>query len=198
MIGNILLKKRIWHPSVQILIGSSIAIGGGILGSSMLDRTQWSAFEMLFCICYGFGNGFTYMTPFYIPWLYFPDKRVMITGYINAFFGLGAGIFTFTAAKYCNPTGVNPDPVANNGKPFSYEVGQNFPVALRKLSYWYIGLLVMTVLTMPTYPKKDENDEPAKVEEDDAVPDLRLSLNTSGEAARESRVFVSPPDQVAR
>ena len=51
----------------------------------------------------------------------------------------------------------------------------------------------MTLLTMPTYPKKNEA---AKVEEDDTTNDLRMSLNSEGEAARESRMIVQAPNEV--
>ena len=76
---------------------------------------------MLFSMGYGFGNGFIFNTVFYISYLYWPNQRVLVTGDLNAFSGVGAGLFTFLAQKYCNPNGENPDPSKNGGKPFSFE-----------------------------------------------------------------------------
>ena len=90
-------------------------------------------------------------------------------------FGLGAGIFTFLASEYCNPAGINPDIIANNGKPFSFEVGQNVPKSLVKLGYWYIGMMVISMLVMPNHLKKKDGKVPimaAEGEKHEVVPDV--------------------------
>lgn len=68
---------------------------------------NWLLFSLLFPFTYGFLVGFTYMTHLYVSWQYIPGYEGLLTGIINAGFGLGGFIFTNLSTNIMNPDGIN-------------------------------------------------------------------------------------------
>jgi len=73
------------------------------------------------------------MVPFYVAWLYYPEKRTIVTGLLNTSFGCGSGVFTYISSELINPDNIAPLPRDLNDefyKPFPKNVAERFPIAL--------------------------------------------------------------------
>jgi len=74
---NTFLSKRKVHPKIVILL-SAILIIGTCYATSYLE--DFTLFNTIFTVVYGFGIGLSLMAPFYIGSLYYPNKKAILQG----------------------------------------------------------------------------------------------------------------------
>lgn len=111
------------------------------------------AFIALFSISYGIATGLTYSVPLHIAWMYFPKKEGLISGLIIAGYGLGGFIFGLVSTHYINPDDINPkvevadkeSPDDYDTSPFSPEVAEDVPRMIRRLSLYWLFILIISV-----------------------------------------------------
>ena len=98
------------------------------------------------------------MVHLYLAWKYIPGYEGIFTGIVNAGFGCGGCLSNYLAAVLVNPENVDPikDPKL---KPFSHEVADRVPYMLRTLSYMYMCIFVVTLLTIQGFPPYDELEQ---------------------------------------
>ena len=101
-----MVKRRVIHPKLLIVIGGVIGIGGCYLSSM---TTNWLVFRILFPVSYGAMVGLTFMVHLYLSWKYIPGYEGILTGIINAGFGGGGALFNFVAISLVNPNNVEPN-----------------------------------------------------------------------------------------
>ena len=94
-VGSQMVKRRILHPKLLVLIAGVFGIGGTYLSSFI---TNWTIFRFLFPLSYGLAVGFAFMIHLYLAWKYVPGKEAIFTGIINSGFGAGGCLFTFISA----------------------------------------------------------------------------------------------------
>lgn len=118
--GSQLVKKKLIHPRLLVLIAGTIGIGG-IYASTFL--TSFSLFRIIFPVSYGIAVGLAYMVHLYLTWKYIPGKEGIFTGIINGGFGCGGALFNYLSSVLVNPDDVNSLPTPNpEDKPFPPEV----------------------------------------------------------------------------
>lgn len=109
-------------------------------------------FAMIYVLVMGFGFGLIYMLPIRNAWLFYPNKKGMVSGIILCSYSIGAICWSFLSTALANP---NNDPTTikiKNG--ISYEklfdpdseVSQNTPGMLRTLSYIFLTLAFFSTL----------------------------------------------------
>lgn len=109
-------------------------------------------FAALYSILLGFGFGLIYMLPLRNAWLFYPNKKGMVSGIILSCYSIGAIIWSFLSTAVANP---NNDPttlvvpVGNNFEKLfdpDSDVANNVPHMLRVLSYVFMVLSVLATL----------------------------------------------------
>lgn len=94
--------------------------------------------------------GFTYMVHVYLAWCLVPGKEGILTGIVNAGFGLGGFIFTSLSISLTNPNSIPINKKA--AKPFPPSIADNVPKTLQSLLYIWIGIFIFTLITMQDLP----------------------------------------------
>ena len=114
---------------------------------------------------WGFGVGLIYILPLKNAWLFYPNRKGMISGLILSCYSIGAIAWIFISTAIVNPNNESPSLhifVGENEEklfePYS-TVAENVPFMLQVLSYIYI---VMTLLSTLLISKKDEALMPKK------------------------------------
>lgn len=113
---------------------------------------NFALFAVLYSFIMGFGFGIIYMLPIRNAWLFYPDRKGMISGIILSCYSVGAIAWSFLSTYLANP---NNDPttikieVGNAHEklfdPYS-EVAENVPNMLRVLSYCFFSMAVLSTL----------------------------------------------------
>lgn len=94
--------------------------------------------------------GFTYMVHVYLAWCLVPGKEGILTGIVNAGFGLGGFIFTSLSISLTNPNSIPINKKA--AKPFPPSIADNVPKTLQSLLCIWIGIFIFTLITMQDLP----------------------------------------------
>lgn len=151
-LGSYLIKGRLLHPQLMIMIASVVGIGGLFLSSFI---TNWSLFRVVFPLCYGFPVGFTNMIHLYLAWRYIPANEGLLAGIVNAGFGCGALTFTYLSINTINPDSIEARKIASNSqeKPYPLSVGNNFPIMLRLLCFYWTIIALVAIVTIQDLPK---------------------------------------------
>lgn len=113
--------------------------------------TSFPLFFFLYACVLGFGFGLMYMLPIKNAWLFFPEKKGMISGIILSCYSLGAIAWSFLTMFLANPNNVKSIAVPN-GNTIDHlymsdsEVVHNVPQMFRVISYIFVGMGVLCVL----------------------------------------------------
>ena len=129
------------HPRVQMAIGCAFFCGPIFIASYM---TSFGLFFLFYTCVLGFGFGMIYMLPIRNAWLFFPEKKGMISGIILSCYSLGAIAWSFLTAFLANP---NNEPYgADHLYGPNSDVVANVPHMLRVMSYIFIGMGFLAVV----------------------------------------------------
>jgi len=122
-------------------------------------------FALLYSIILGFGFGFIYILPLKNAWLFYPNRKGMISGLILSCYSIGAIAWIFISTAIANPNNESPSLhifVGENEEklfePYS-TVAENVPFMLQVLSYIFIAMALLSTLLIS---KKDEALMPKK------------------------------------
>ena len=114
--------------------------------------TNFALFAFIYVLVMGFGFGLIYMLPIRNAWLFYPDRKGMVSGIILCSYSVGAICWSFLSTYLANP---NNDPTTikiKNG--ITYEklfdpdsdVAHNTPGMLRTLSFIFLGMAAVSTL----------------------------------------------------
>lgn len=152
-LGSQLVKRRLIHPRLLVLIAGMIGIGG-IYASTFTH--SWTLFRIMFPVSYGIAVGLAYMVHLYLTWKYIPGKEGIFTGIVNGAFGMGGALFNYLSSRLVNPDGIDALPTPGPyDKPFPQSVANNVPIMLRTLCYIWTGLFIVSLLTVQDHPSQD-------------------------------------------
>jgi len=123
-IGAYLLNKRRWSPKIMVTLGGFISLGGYLTASFQTSLNN-------FLIAYSlgsFGNGMMFMVPLVCAWDYFPERKGLTTGVIEASYGLGPFFYNRFATYLINPDDANaPIEINKDVHYFTKEVAERVP-----------------------------------------------------------------------
>ena len=111
-LGSYLIDKM--HPKLQMLIGGFFFALPVFICSYV---KSFVLFAILYSIVLGFGFGLIYMLPIRNAWLFYPEKKGMVSGLILSCYSIGAIAWIFISTAVANP---NNEPAALHVK-----VGKN-------------------------------------------------------------------------
>lgn len=100
----------------------------------------------------GFGFGMIYMLPIRNAWLFYPDRKGMVSGIILSSYSVGAIVWSFLSTYLANPNNDHTTILIQNGisheKLFDpdSEVALNTPEMLRVLSYIFLAMALLSTL----------------------------------------------------
>lgn len=120
--------------------------------------TNFLLFAALYSIILGFGFGLIYMLPIRNAWLFYPERKGMVSGLILSCYSIGAIAWIFLSTALANPDNLPASEHIYNGKeiekfyPPDSPVADNVPNMLCVLSYCF---LTMTVLATLLITKKE-------------------------------------------
>lgn len=151
------------YPAINYLgfrvnhILATILIFGFFLGSSFCS-TFWSFF-WCFAIGYGISTGLLYLSLLYNAYKYFPSKRGLIGGVVMGFYGLAALISNYILLLLVNPDNIKAEknPITNEYH-FPYEIAERFPTAIRYLSFYFLGAMIIANLLQFEFQDPLETD----------------------------------------
>jgi len=103
---------------------------------------HYIGFLFFYGVLYGLGGGWLYMTSIFISSKYFPQKKGMCSGIINAGFGFGSFIPSIITLNMCNPESKKPTKIGNEFY-FEADIADNVPATLRVLGIFYFCLIVI-------------------------------------------------------
>ena len=160
MFGNFissnLFKRQYGHPKLYILVGGTIGIGGCYFST----YCSWNVFRYVFPATYGLAVGITFMPQQYLTWKYLPGNVNKITGLFNTFFGIGAFMFTFIAAKIVNPNDLEPSVIDKHGQHlYPKEVSDQVPVMLRFICYCWCVIFIISIILLPGFKYENEEEQ---------------------------------------
>lgn len=133
----------------------TILCAGSIFFSSF--ATVFAAFCVIYGILFGFFSGLLYMMPIYCGYLYFPNKKGIVSGLVLTGYGFGSFIFNFMALGIINPDNEKATPFPDKDSKTSYywgvteHISDKVPECLRYLSLCYLilGLLASILFIDP-------------------------------------------------
>lgn len=99
---------------------------------------------VMFNITYSLVNGLTYMTPIHHAWLWFPDRPGFASGVIMGFYGISGLIWNNVALALVNPEHKS----ATSDGFYPPDVNERVPGMLRGLAYFYLGLVLISIIFM--------------------------------------------------
>ena len=153
---------------------ASLLVFGFLLASSFC-QSFWSFF-LCFSVGFGGSSGLLYLTLMYNGYKYFPEKRGLIGGILMGMYGLASLI-----SNYIMLLLVNPDNVAPMKRPGTEdfflpdEVSQRFPISLRYLSFYFLGMMTMGCLLIFEYKEIDCIEERDELKFDMTIEDMEKS-----------------------
>lgn len=129
---------------------------GGVCFSVSVFICSYAKSLALFAFFYsfvvGFGFGLIYMLPLRNAWLFYPNKKGMVSGIILSCYSIGAIIFNFLSSAIVNPNNESPTLIIPVGNAFEKlfdpdsDVVNNVPHMLRVLSYCFMGMSLLATL----------------------------------------------------
>ena len=147
-LGSYLMEKI--HPRIQMTLGC-ILFAGPIIAASYM--TNFGLFFFFYSCVLGFGFGLIYMLPIRNAWMFFPEKKGMVSGVILSCYSLGAIAWSFLTTYLANPTNEHSDADHLYGP--NSDVVANVPHMLRVMSYIFIAMGFVAVLLI-----SKKNDPP--------------------------------------
>jgi len=140
------------------MVYTSIFFLFGFFFGSTFCPDFWSFF-CLFGIGFGMSTGLLYLTMMYNNYKYFPTKRGLIGG-------IGMGVYGFSSliSNYILLMLINPDNVAATKDPnsddysFPPEIADRLPSALRYLSFYFLGVMILGSIFLFEYKEPEEEE----------------------------------------
>ena len=133
-----------------------MALGGTIsIGGYFLCSLQKSLMGFLFFYSFGsFGNGLMFMVSLVCAWDYFPQRKGLMTGIIEASYGLGPFFYNKIANLLINPDDEKATiEISSDVHYFDNEVSERVPGAYRALCCIW-GFQVISCILLITRPKE--------------------------------------------
>ena len=125
--------------------------------------TNFWIFFIFFGVGYGGTTGFLYLTLMYNGYKYFPLRRGLVGGILMGIYGLSSLISNFMLLGLMNPDNIAAiKDEAKNEFYFPDEIASRLPGALRILSYYFLGVMILGNFLQfefkpesnnPTYPE---------------------------------------------
>ena len=120
---------------------------------------NWIGFLIIYSIFFPMGLGMITFIPILCGWEWFPKRRGMVSGVILAGAGLSNCIFDLITTEIANPENYPRDVKIGDNEYFPKIVADRVPGMLRDCVYIWIGLTVISLLTVrrnPEYMKKED------------------------------------------
>ncbi|CDW78984.1 UNKNOWN [Stylonychia lemnae] len=134
-------------PTVLIIVGSTIALGG-IFASSFAQSFQ--TFAALYGVFYGLGIGISYMAPLMCGWEHYPHRKGLVSGIVIGGFGFGSFVFDIISTFLVNPHDEPPSIQVQTGETvqlyFDKDISSKAPDMLRKLVVIWIALVLLSLI----------------------------------------------------
>ena len=127
--------------SRALLIIATVLTWGFIFASTFF--TNFWIFFVFFGVGYGGTTGFLYLTLMYNGYKYFPSRRGLIGGILMGVYGLSSLISNFILLALMNPNNTKALQNSENEYYFPDEIASRLPNAIRTLSYYFLGVMVL-------------------------------------------------------
>ena len=145
VVGNIVvvlsipISKFIGYRKMLIL---STLLTWGFIFASTFCKSFW-LFFFFFGIGYGGTTGFLYMNLMFNSYKYFPKKRGLIGGILMGVYGISSLISNYILLYMMNPDNMMALKKNNDEYYFPDEIANRLPEALRVLSYYFLGVMIL-------------------------------------------------------
>ena len=130
-----------YSPRLMVFLGTLVIFVGYFAASFMRHSVP---FVFFFAVCFGLGNGLSYMAGLQSAWRYYPRRKGCAGGVVLSAIGVGAFLFSQLSSFLINPANRQPTLEVKLGKFSSFyykgEIVKTFPSALRTLAYTQLGL----------------------------------------------------------
>ena len=183
--GIILSFSLILWIGFRMNIYLSIVLIFGFFFASTFCTDFWSFFGC-FGVGFGFTIGFLYLTMMYNNYKYFPNRRGLIGGIGMGVYGLAALVSNYILLLIINPNNVKAEKNPNTGEYFfPDEIANHFPTALRYLSYYFLGCMIVGALLVFEFKEPiEETGKDSVIIDVVAVEDQSMLLNNKRDEIR--------------